>query len=46
MNCIYQYLLTAKEIDDILEDNIDINDKESIEFIVNNTIGVIVNLIH
>ena len=41
MNCIYQYLLTEKEIDDILEDNIDINDKESIEFIVTNTIGVI-----
>ncbi|NLZ75246.1 MAG: transcription antitermination factor NusB [Erysipelotrichia bacterium] len=41
MNCIYQHLLTKKKIDDILEDNIDINDKESIEFIVTNTIGVI-----
>ncbi len=41
MNCIYQYLLTKKDIDDILEDNIDINDKESIEFIVTNAIGVI-----
>lgn len=41
MNCIYQHLLTEKKIDDILEDNIDINDKESIEFIVTNTIGVI-----
>ncbi|HPW53455.1 MAG TPA: transcription antitermination factor NusB [Erysipelotrichaceae bacterium] len=41
MNCIYQYLLTEKELDDIFEDNLDINDKESIEFIVTNTIGVI-----
>ncbi|MGI6608177.1 MAG: transcription antitermination factor NusB [Erysipelotrichaceae bacterium] len=41
MNCIYQYLLTEKDIDSIFEDNIDINDKESIEFIVTNTIGVI-----
>lgn len=41
MNCIYQYLLTEKELDDIFEDNLDINNKESIEFIVTNTIGVI-----
>lgn len=41
VNSIYQYLLTGKNIDEILEDNLDLDDKESIPFIVNNTVGVI-----
>ena len=44
MDCVYQYLLTNKDIDDILEENLDMDDKESIPFIVENTIGVINNL--
>ena len=44
MDCIYQYLLTNKEIDDILEENLDMDDKDSISFIVENTIGVINNI--
>ncbi|MBQ6654293.1 MAG: transcription antitermination factor NusB [Erysipelotrichaceae bacterium] len=44
MTCIYQYLLTGKDIDDIFSENLDIDDKESISYIVNNTVGVLNNL--
>ncbi|MBO4537781.1 MAG: transcription antitermination factor NusB [Erysipelotrichaceae bacterium] len=44
MTCIYQYLLTGKDIDDIFAENLDIDDKESISYIVNNTAGVLNNL--
>ena len=44
INCLYQYLLTGKDIDDIFEDNLDMDDKNSIGFIVENTAGVINNL--
>ena len=46
VNCLYQYLLTGKSIDDIFEDNLDLSDKESIPFIINNTVGIINNLEH
>ena len=41
MTCIYQYLLTGKSLDDIFDDNLDIDDKNSISFIVNNTVSTI-----
>ncbi|MBR0137178.1 MAG: transcription antitermination factor NusB [Erysipelotrichaceae bacterium] len=41
---IYQYLLTQKEIEEILNENLDIDDKESISFIVSNTIETLNNL--
>ena len=41
MTSIYQYLLTGKDIDDILTENVDVDDKESISFIVNNTVGTL-----
>lgn len=41
---IYQYLLTQKDIDDILDENLDIDDKESISFIVSNTIETLNHL--
>ncbi len=44
VNCLYQYLLTGKTVDEILEENIDLEEKDSIPFIVNNTVGVINNL--
>ena len=44
MTCIYQYLLTGKDIDDIFAENLDIDDKDSISYIVNNTAGVLNNL--
>ncbi len=44
MTCIYQYLLTGKDIDDIFAENLDVDDKESIPYIVNNTVGVLNNL--
>ena len=44
MTCIYQYLLTGKDIDEILDENVDIDDKESISYIINNTIGSLNNL--
>ncbi|MBR5048418.1 MAG: transcription antitermination factor NusB [Erysipelotrichaceae bacterium] len=44
MTCIYQYLLTGQDIDDIFAENLDIDDKESISYIVNNTAGVLNNL--
>lgn len=44
VHCLYQYLLTGKNIDDILEENLDLEDKKSINFIVTNTIGVINHL--
>lgn len=44
MTCIYQYLLLDKDFDEILKDNLDIDDKESISFIVNETADVVNNL--
>ncbi|MBR0230275.1 MAG: transcription antitermination factor NusB [Erysipelotrichaceae bacterium] len=41
MTCIFQYLLTEKPLDDIFDDNLDIDDKKSIAFIVNNTVNTI-----
>ncbi|MGN1398385.1 MAG: transcription antitermination factor NusB [Erysipelotrichaceae bacterium] len=41
MTCIYQYLLTGKNIDDIFDENLHLDDKDSISFIVENTVGVI-----
>ncbi len=41
MTCIYQYLLTGKNLDDIFDENLDIDDKKSISFIVENVVGVI-----
>ncbi len=41
---IYQYLLTQKDIEEILNENLDIDDKESISFIVSNTIETLNNL--
>ena len=44
MTCVYQYLLTEKPLDDIFDDNLDIDDKKSISFIVNNTVSTINDL--
>ena len=44
MTCIYQYLLTEKPLDSIFDDNLDIDDKDSISFIVNNTVNTINNV--
>ena len=41
---IYQYLLTGKDIDEILNENLDIDDRESISFIVSNTIETLNHL--
>lgn len=41
MTCIYQYLLTGKDLDDIFDENLELDDKSSISFIVENTVGVI-----
>ena len=41
MTCIYQYLLTNKELEQIFDENLDIDDKKSISFIVNNTVETI-----
>ena len=41
MTCIYQYLLTEKSMDDIFDDNLDIDDKKSISFIVENTVNTL-----
>lgn len=43
MTCIYQYLLTDKSIDDIFDDNLDIDDKQSISFIVEKTVETLNN---
>lgn len=44
MTCLYQYLLTNRSIDSIFDENIDIDDKKSISFIVENTIETINHL--
>ncbi len=44
MTCIYQYLLTGKDINEIFDENLDINEKESLSFIIENTVGVLNNL--
>jgi transcription antitermination protein NusB len=44
MTCIYQYLLTGKDINDIFDENLDINEKDSLSFIIENTVGVLNNL--
>lgn len=44
MTCLYQYLLTNRSIDDIFDENIDIDDKKSISFIVENTVETINHL--
>lgn len=41
MNCLYQYLLTEKTIEDIFDDNLDVDDKKSISFIVETTVNTI-----
>ena len=41
MTCIYQYLLTEKSMDDIFDDNLDIDDKKSISFSVENTVNTL-----
>jgi len=41
MTCLYQYLLLDKDPDEIMQDNLDIDDKESISFIVHETVDVI-----
>ncbi len=41
MTCLYQYLLTDRSLDDIFADNLDIDDKKSISFIVENTVNTI-----
>ena len=43
MTCIYQYLLTEKSLDDIFDDNLDIDDKKSISFIVESTVNTLSN---
>ncbi|MDD6467789.1 MAG: transcription antitermination factor NusB [Erysipelotrichaceae bacterium] len=43
MTCIYQYLLLNTDIDTIFEDNLDLNDKDSISFIVSTTINALNN---
>ena len=44
MNCLYQYLLTDKTIEDIFDDNLDVDDKKSISFIVETTVNTIENM--
>ena len=44
MTCLYQYLLTDRSLDSIFDDNLDIDDKQSISFIVENTINTINNI--
>ena len=44
MNCLYQYLLTEKTIEDIFDDNLDVDDKKSISFIVETTVNTIENM--
>ena len=44
MNCLYQYLLTEKTIEDIFDDNLDVDDKNSISFIVETTVNTIENM--
>lgn len=41
MICIYQYLLTHKPVDDLFAENLDIDDKDSISFIVTSTVDTI-----
>ena len=43
MTCIYQYLLLGTDIDTIFEDNLDLSDKESINFIVSTTVDALNN---
>lgn len=44
MTCIYQYLLLGTDIDTIFEDNLDLNDKDSIAFIVSVTVDALNNV--
>ena len=44
MNCLYQYLLTEKTIEDIFDDNLDVDDRKSISFIVETTVNTIENM--
>ncbi|MBR0385504.1 MAG: transcription antitermination factor NusB [Erysipelotrichaceae bacterium] len=44
MTCLYQYMLTEQSIDNIFDENLDIDDKKSISFIVENTIETINHL--
>lgn len=41
MTCLYQYLLTGKDINDIFDENLNIDDKSSLAFIIENTVGVL-----
>lgn len=43
MTCIYQYLLLNTDIDTIFEDNLDLDDKGSIQFIVSVTVDALNN---
>ncbi len=44
MTCLYQYMLTGRSLDNIFDENIDIDDKKSISFIVQNTVETINHL--
>ena len=44
MTCIYQYLLLGTDIDTIFEDNLDLNEKDSINFIVSTTVDALNNM--
>ena len=43
MTCLYQYFLTNRSLDDLFDDNLDIDDKESIAFIVEETVSTVNN---
>ena len=44
MTCIYQYLLLGTDIDTIFEDNLDLSEKDSINFIVSTTVDALNNI--
>lgn len=41
ITCIYQYLLRDIDLDTVFEDNLQLQDKSSIAYIVNQTVGAI-----
>ena len=43
ITCLYQYLLLDKDIDEILEDNLNVKEKDSLAFIINITAEAINN---
>ena len=44
MKCLYQYILTNKDLDQLFEENLDMDDRDSIPFIVENTNETINNI--